>query len=215
MPVVDEMLLVSQNQAITADAASTHVIDLQYSETVGTGKPVKAVAVVTETFLEELDVATITGISKANPAVVTAAAHGFSNGDEVTIVGVVGMVEVNGNTYVVAGAATNTFQLTDTNSTAFTTYVSGGSAILEERLDSIEFILEDSADDSSFAAIASVTITAPVVAGIRTPIAAGTKVEFRLPNVVRRYLRMQYKTAGDKEPVAGKVHGTIEQGSIE
>jgi len=76
---------------------------------------------------------TITGVSKANPAVVTAALHGFSNGDYVDIRDVAGMTELNGNRYIVANVATNTFELTDLsgtniNSTAFATYISGGTA---------------------------------------------------------------------------------------
>ena len=42
---------------------------------------------------------TITGITQANPAVVTSNSHGYANGQEVYIVGVVGMTEVNGNFY--------------------------------------------------------------------------------------------------------------------
>ena len=75
----------------------------------------------------------ITAITKANPAVVTAASHGFSNGDIVRVTGVYGMTEVNGKVYKVAGVATNTFQLntragTSIDSTAFTTYQTGGEA---------------------------------------------------------------------------------------
>jgi len=74
---------------------------------------------------------TITGITKANPAVVTATSHGYSNGDEVKITSVAGMTEVNEKRFLVAGKTTNTFQLTDKdgtniNSTNFTTYTSGG-----------------------------------------------------------------------------------------
>jgi hypothetical protein len=74
---------------------------------------------------------TITGITKANPCVVTSAAHGFSNGDKVLITDVLGMSDVNSNTYLIANVAANTFQLHDLednaiNSTAFNTYVSGG-----------------------------------------------------------------------------------------
>jgi hypothetical protein len=74
----------------------------------------------------------ITGITKAEPAVVTAAAHGFSNGDDVEISGVVGMTQVNGRRFRVAGVTANTFELNDLHggqidSTAFTTYSSGGS----------------------------------------------------------------------------------------
>ena len=76
---------------------------------------------------------TISAITKANPAVVTATGHGYSNGDEVVISGVVGMTEVNGKRFLVANKATNTFELTDKdgtniNSSTFTTYTSGGVA---------------------------------------------------------------------------------------
>lgn len=71
---------------------------------------------------------TITGITNANPAVVTSAAHGYSNGDSVVISGVVGMTEVNNLEFVVANVAANTFELTGINSTSYTAYTSGGEA---------------------------------------------------------------------------------------
>ena len=69
----------------------------------------------------------ITGITQANPAVVTAASHGLSNGDRVFIASVAGMTEVNNKEFTVAGATTNTFQLSGINSSAFTAYSSGGT----------------------------------------------------------------------------------------
>jgi hypothetical protein len=74
---------------------------------------------------------TITAITKANPAVVTATSHGYSNGDEVVITAVGGMTEVNGKRFLVADKTTNTFELqdkdgVDINSSSFTTYTSGG-----------------------------------------------------------------------------------------
>ncbi len=74
---------------------------------------------------------TISGITKANPAVVTANSHGYSNGDEVVITAVAGMTEVNGKRFLVADKTTNTFELqdkdgVDINSSGFTTYSSGG-----------------------------------------------------------------------------------------
>ena len=76
---------------------------------------------------------TITFITKANPAVVSSASHGFSNGDDVILSGIVGMTELNGRTVRVSNATTNEFEITDLNgndidSSAFTTYSSGGSA---------------------------------------------------------------------------------------
>jgi len=74
---------------------------------------------------------TISAITKANPAVVTATSHGYDNGDEVLISGVGGMTEVNGKRFLVADKTTNKFELqdkdaVDINSSSFTTYTSGG-----------------------------------------------------------------------------------------
>lgn len=71
---------------------------------------------------------TITGITAANPPVVTATAHGYANGDVVKITGVVGMQEVNNRAFIVANQATNTFELKGVDGTNFTAYSSGGSA---------------------------------------------------------------------------------------
>lgn len=71
----------------------------------------------------------ITGITKANPAVVTySGADNYSNGDSVYIEGVSGMPEVNGREFTVANvnAGANTFELSGVNSSAYGTYVSGG-----------------------------------------------------------------------------------------
>lgn len=77
------------------------------------------------------DPKTITGATKADPCVLTVATHGFSNGDKVLISGVLGMSELNTNSYYVANQMTNSFELVDEDgnnidSTGFTTYVSGG-----------------------------------------------------------------------------------------
>ena len=69
---------------------------------------------------------TITGITQANPAVVTASSHGYSNGDHVWINNVVGMTEVNGRRYTVANKTTNTFELSGVDSSSYTAYSSNG-----------------------------------------------------------------------------------------
>lgn len=68
---------------------------------------------------------TITGITSANPVVVTAPAHGFSNGDPVDFVQVAGMATVgaggvitsliNGKRFYASAVAANTFALKDEN----------------------------------------------------------------------------------------------------
>lgn len=76
---------------------------------------------------------TITGISKANPAVVTVSDLGsLANGDQIVIQGVLGMTEVNfdgSNVYTVANISSGpkTFELQDINSSSYTLYTSGGT----------------------------------------------------------------------------------------
>lgn len=75
----------------------------------------------------------ITNITQANPGVVTSAGHGYSNGDIVYILNVVGMTQVNQRFFKVAGVTANTFQLQDADginvdTTAYSAYVSGGTA---------------------------------------------------------------------------------------
>lgn len=69
----------------------------------------------------------ITAITQANPGVVTANAHGLSNGDRVFISGVLGMVEVNSREFTVAGATANTFQLSGVNTSTYGAWSSGGT----------------------------------------------------------------------------------------
>ena len=76
---------------------------------------------------------TVSAATKANPCVVTDNGHGYSNGDEIYLTGIVGMTELNDKYYLVAGKTTNTYQLTDIdgtniNSTAYTTYGSAGTS---------------------------------------------------------------------------------------
>lgn len=74
--------------------------------------------------------ATISGVTQADPAVVTATAHGFANGDEVYIESVVGMTELNDRTFIIDNVTANTFELENEDSTTYTAYSSGGTAKL-------------------------------------------------------------------------------------
>lgn len=71
---------------------------------------------------------TITGITAANPPVVTSTAHALTNGTIVVITGVVGMTQLNNRAFVVANQATNTFELKGVDGTSYSAYTSGGSA---------------------------------------------------------------------------------------
>ena len=98
-----------------------------------------------QTLTQGLIELTITGVTQANPAVVTTStAHGLSNGDLITITDVVGMTELNGLQFYVdtdgsgSGGGTYTtseFALytdealtTTVDSSAYTAYTSGGEA---------------------------------------------------------------------------------------
>lgn len=79
------------------------------------------------------DPKTITGITNANPGVITtSSAHGMIDGDKVYISDVVGMTTLNGNWYTVANATSTTYTLqdiddgTDIDTTDYSAYVSGG-----------------------------------------------------------------------------------------
>jgi hypothetical protein len=85
----------------------------------------------------------ITGVSMADPVVVTATAHGFANGDEVDIFDVEFIPDVdelgnttqpdqtNGRRFSITGVTANTFELNDENGTvdgtAWNAYVEGGT----------------------------------------------------------------------------------------
>lgn len=69
----------------------------------------------------------ISAISKANPAVVTKTAHGLVDGDVVKLTGIVGMVELNDQIFVVEQLTADTFALVGVDSSLYDTYVSGGS----------------------------------------------------------------------------------------
>jgi hypothetical protein len=75
----------------------------------------------------------ITAITKANPAVATVTSNDFVAGDWIYITGVVGMTQVNGRYFKVLAVAGTSVTLgyldgTNLNSTAFSTYTSGGTA---------------------------------------------------------------------------------------
>lgn len=76
----------------------------------------------------------ISGVTQANPGVVTtASAHNLVVGDPLQIAGIVGMTQLNGNTYTVASAPSGTtLTLKDSsgnvvNTSGFGAYVSGGT----------------------------------------------------------------------------------------
>lgn len=74
--------------------------------------------------------ASITGATQADPVVLTfSGGHPFIDEQYITITGVSGMTQLNGNTYVVANATATTLELLDVDGTGFGAYTSGGTAV--------------------------------------------------------------------------------------
>jgi hypothetical protein len=68
----------------------------------------------------------ITGITNANPAQVTAAGHPWQTNDHVYISGVVGMTEVNSQSYTITYVDANNFTLQGVDSSGYGVYASDG-----------------------------------------------------------------------------------------
>ncbi len=71
---------------------------------------------------------TITGATQTNPVALTITAHGMTTGAQVQIQSVVGMTQLNDKIYIATVVDANTITLNAVDGTAFTAYVSGGSA---------------------------------------------------------------------------------------
>lgn len=127
---------------------------------------------------------TITGITAANPAVVTSTAHGLSNGDKVIIKDLkdpdplaldstaTNMSDLNQKTFTVANKTDNTFELSGLDTSAYNAYGSGGVAFKKitaiSGLDHLEgetvTVLGDGAKQST-KTVSSGAITAGKAAG--------------------------------------------------
>ena len=98
-----------------------------------TGGTSGATGVVQEYSSTESGTISGSGVTQANPGVVTVTGHNFKEGQQVTISGVSGMTELNGNVYTVRNPGTNDFELYDTDGTTsidtsgFSAWSSGGT----------------------------------------------------------------------------------------
>ncbi len=70
---------------------------------------------------------TITGATQSDPVVVTAVAHGLTDGDVINLHNLTGMTELNGRSFTVANATTDTVELSGEDGTGHTAYTSGGT----------------------------------------------------------------------------------------
>jgi len=97
---------------------------------VGGGDPYQVANAIYETLFDLTSlrgsVLGMTAATKANPGVITVdKPHGYTTGQTVEINDVVGMVELNGNSYTATVVSPTSFSI-GVDTTGFTTYVSGG-----------------------------------------------------------------------------------------
>lgn len=77
----------------------------------------------------------ITAIAQpTNPTQITSVNHNLLTGDVITITGVGGMTQLNGNTYTITVIDANTFSLNGIDNTAFGAYTSGGTWTSQSRI---------------------------------------------------------------------------------
>ena len=77
--------------------------------------------------LSGLTTPTVSGITQANPAVVSATAHGYVDNQLVNLADVVGMVELNDREYYIDKIDNDSFSLRGEDSTGHTAWSSGGT----------------------------------------------------------------------------------------
>lgn len=112
------------NRIFTVSAPATNTIALKGVNSTAYGAYISGGTVARNPYIGKAKA--ITGITKANPGVVSCADHGYSNGDTVLIRDVVGMTEVNDKIYTVANADDDTFELSGVDTSGYTVYTSGG-----------------------------------------------------------------------------------------
>lgn len=84
-------------------------------------------------FASESPALAISAITNGNPPLITTSGnHGLSDGDVVEITGVVGMTELNQDTYIVDVQSATTFRLHGVDARDYGAYVSGGSISVGE-----------------------------------------------------------------------------------
>jgi len=119
------------NYNITIGATADYMISIAMAgSSAGNGKIYEV-----DTFEIAASGDAVSGATQANPCVVTATGHSFSNGNRVKISGIGGMTELNGQIYTVAAAGANDFTLNDDNaggidSTGYGAYATPGTAFL-------------------------------------------------------------------------------------
>jgi len=132
---VTEVAVATNQKAISAITQTNPVVvTTSVSHVLTDGQEVKFTGLGLETAKN------ISTISKSNPARVTVPSHGYSTGDYVELADLGsgnGMDELDGVRNVIAVIDSNRFDLTGIDATAYTAYVSGGTAAKTHGMDEL------------------------------------------------------------------------------
>lgn len=80
-------------------------------------------------YLDTPNAVAISGVSQTNPVVITTGvAHGYSNGDQVYLSGLVGPTQLNNRSFTIANVTTFTFELVGENGISYPAWISGGTS---------------------------------------------------------------------------------------
>lgn len=126
----DDALIVPDSSGLSLVKATVTWLSLEANGTLSElGLKFDNGSLVTHALFKKLGISNIT---QANPAVVTTveSAHGLSTGDEIHIIGVVGMTEVNDRTFDITVVDADEFSLDGEDSTGHGSYTSDGTAFL-------------------------------------------------------------------------------------
>jgi hypothetical protein len=149
----------------------------------------------------------ITDITTANPGVVTAASHGFSNGEVAIIEDVVGMTEVNDLHFTVANATTDTFELqsqaatpVDVDTSGYTAYSSGGTVKNAPSLN-IGYVFDED-DTDEFDPLFTKALALQIAVNLSYGVAGKTTLRTDVRNMLTEALQEARAINGqDKPPV--------------
>jgi hypothetical protein len=211
----EKVAIISENNEDTVYTIVNRTIDgstVRYVEAFDSGDGTKETHVFSDSAIEVRPSSkSITAITAASPGVVTASSHGFSDGDTVYMMDIVGMTELNGKSYTVANKTTNTFELTnssgnDIDTSSFTAYTSGGTANKQSTSisgldhlegETVEIKAEGAAAPSQTVASGSITLDNP----------AGIVVVGMPYTSTIKTLRYPFSSLGNSQ-IAGRVRWT-------
>ena len=149
----------------------------------------------------------ITGITAADPGVVTSADHGFEDGQVVLIEDVVGMTEVNDTHFTISNATDDTFELqtqaatpADVDTSGYTAYTSGGTVTLVASLP-IGYVFDED-DTTKFDALFIKAFALQLAANMSYGFAGKTTLRTDCRNMLAEALQEARAINGqDKPPI--------------